>query len=119
LKGFTKNNQFHPITDYKKKSSPNQVAKQSTGVRLKRSIGRLKSLNERVNKNLDLVERYYIEKDVSLSDRENAIAMIKRDTGMNPRMFGNTRERFYKKMKVILIGDSTLQTLNQMGFKKF
>jgi len=90
LKGFTKNNQFHPITDYKKKSSPKQVTKQSTGIRLKRTIGRLKSVNERVNKNLDLLERFYLEKDVSLSDRENAIAMIKKDTGMNPRMFGNT-----------------------------
>jgi len=90
LKGFTKNNQFHPITDYKKKSSPNKITKQSTGIRLKRTIGRLKSVNERVNKNLDLLERFYLEKDVSLSDRENAIAMIKKDTGMNPRMFGNT-----------------------------
>ncbi len=90
MKGFMKNKQFHPITDYKKKSSHNQDTKQSTGIRLKRTIGRLKSVNERVNKNLDLLERFYLEKDVSLSDRENAIAMIKKDTGMNPRMFGNT-----------------------------
>ncbi len=88
MKGFMKDNQFHPITD-KKKPTPH-LSKHVEGIRLKRTIHRLKSKHERVNKNLDLLERFYIKKDVTLSERENAIAMIKKDTGMNPRMFGNT-----------------------------
>ncbi len=97
MKGFTRNKKFIPITDYKKKSTLVNVSKHVEGIRLKRTKGlapsfqlRDATVKNRVNHNLDILERFYIEKDVSLADRAHAIHVIQKETGLNPRMFGNT-----------------------------
>jgi len=98
MKGFTRDNKFVPMTDYKKVTRKSRDPEVKTiGVRMKREKSlpvsfqhRDASVKNRVNINLDVLERYYIKKDVSLAERAFAVREIKRLTGLDPRMFGNT-----------------------------
>ena len=89
MKGFTRDHKFVPMTDYKKVRKSRDTKTKTQGIIIERKA-RDASVKDRVNINLDLLERYYIEKDVSLAQRAHAIRDIKRQTGLDPRMFGNT-----------------------------
>ena len=89
MKGFTRNKKFIPMTDYKKVRKSRDPEAKTHGIIVQRKA-RDASVRDRVNVNLDLLERFYIEKDVSLAERAHAIRDVKRQTGLDPRMFGNT-----------------------------